>query len=457
MGNLLNAFVNSGAINGVNPAGAMSNALTIQGQGQTNQLNALKLKNYDVDQETQRKAQEFQNVASAVNVAMKMPTEEEANAWLEKVLSGKGVRVAFDKPNKTASWSGPQGTLTGPADLMGDWSEALAKNSYTPEELQTHVAHILRAGGSWTAAAGIGAKDQAQLDLEKEKMSATERQHQETLKNQKDIAAMNNATKETVAGGGAGMAPMSGHGDASLEGLSEGDKSIVKQIAEYKMALPSGFSLSKPYWQNIMRHVAQYNPDFDATQYNVRMGVRRDFTTGASSKNINSLNTAVGHIDSLVKAKDALNNSNWSSVNAMENILSKHLPVTQGLVERQGQVTSARTKFNAVTSEMATIFKNTGATDQEISAWKGTIDDPASATPQQWKAFIEGALELMGSRIKSLNNKYEEGMGKPKDYNFLSKESRTILGNLGLDTSQLDPVIDNATTTTGGKKPLSEY
>ena len=181
MGNLLNAFVNSGATAGVNPVAARANALSVQGQQQNNQMNALKLADYPQQQQERQQTQDFQNAANAVNLAMKMPSEEEANAFLEKTLPGKGVKVAFDK--QTASWSGAQGTLTGPKALLADWADFLATNPQPDQAtMQTHIAAILRAGGSWTAAKGIGAEKQAELDVSKANNEASNKARIEAAK-----------------------------------------------------------------------------------------------------------------------------------------------------------------------------------------------------------------------------------------------------------------------------------
>ncbi len=240
--------------------------------------------------------------------------------------------------------------------------------------------------------------------------------------------------------------------ESALQGLTAEQKNVVKQLVDYKYPFPGSFALRTPYWQNILGRAAAYDPSFDATQYQVRLGVKKSFTSGKDKDNILALNTATGHIDSLVKAKDELANSNWVTGNTAINLLAKYFPVTPGLVERQGIVTAVKTKFNAVKGEMANIFKRSGATDQEIKSWNDTISDPSTATPSSWKAFINSSLELMGSRIESLKDRYEIGIGKPKDFKILSDKSRSILKGLGVDVDKLDPVG----TTVLGEAPSSK-
>ena len=227
--------------------------------------------------------------------------------------------------------------------------------------------------------------------------------------------------------------------DAALEGLTEDQKGIIKGLTNYNYPWPGSFAMRDPKWVALMGRAEKYDPEFNAAEYQVRYNLRKSFTSGKDKDNLLALNTAIGHIDSLVKAKDELANSNWPTANAATNLLAKYFPVSEGLVKRLGVITGVKTKFNAVAGEMANIFKRSGATDQEIKSWKSTITDPSTATPAMWDAFINGSLELMGSRISALKDRYESGLGKAKDFGFLSSASRGILQGLGVDVDAIDP------------------
>jgi uncharacterized protein (UPF0333 family) len=168
--------------------------------------------------------------------------------------------------------------------------------------------------------------------------------------------------------------------------------------------------------------------------------LRKDFTSGKTAQQIKSLNTATYHLDSLVSAYKAMENSNFPTGNAAENLLAKYLPVTEGLLRRQGNITNITTKFNAVKGELATTFKANGATDQEIKAWGDTIGNPANATPVQWQQFVNGAIDLMAGRLKAQRDTYEKGMGEPMNFQMLNTSTRNILQRLGLDVDTIDPI-----------------
>jgi hypothetical protein len=230
----------------------------------------------------------------------------------------------------------------------------------------------------------------------------------------------------------------SNSGPIDLSKVSDEDMTMAKQLLSYSLPITSYELTRNPKWERRMHIAATLDPSFDASQYNIRQSVKKDFTVGKSSQNITGLNTAVGHIDSLTKTYKDLDNSDWSSANAAMNALSKYFPVTPGLVARQGKTTAIKTKFNAVKGELASIFKKSGASDVEIKSWESTIDNPTTATKSSWQAFISGAIELMGSRMQELTNTYERGMGKPKDYHFLSDRARGILKGLNIDPDMMD-------------------
>lgn len=239
-------------------------------------------------------------------------------------------------------------------------------------------------------------------------------------------------------------------GEAYLKTLPPSQQKLVQDIADYKMDIARVTSLRGGERELVAGMVAQYDPTFDMTAYAARQRTRNDFTSGKSAQNIKGLNTAVAHLSSLSSAFDGLNNGSYHAVNAVENAMASHLPVTQGLKDRQGALTRVRLDFNAVKNELAGAFKANGATDSEIKSWQDTVSDPVTATPVERKAFIDGAIELMGGRIGASRSQYEVGMGKPASFHMLSPEARSVLTKLGADLNTIDPGDTAAPAPAGG-------
>lgn len=241
--------------------------------------------------------------------------------------------------------------------------------------------------------------------------------------------------------------PSGSRNDQALTALPANERGIAKSLAEYKIPWPGSFALRNPKWSRIINAAEQYNPSFDYNQYVARQRLMVDFRSGASSKNIRSLNTAVGHLQTLKQKADALENSSLQLWNAIAN---------RGLnAVGDKRVAEFNMAANAVEGELATVFKGTAGTDQEIKAWRDNLS--YSQSPQQLKGAIDTAIELMGSRLGAIRDQYQAGMGEPANFPILSNRARGILKGLGTNVDQLDPITSKdqsqATPSPKGSKP----
>jgi len=163
----------------------------------------------------------------------------------------------------------------------------------------------------------------------------------------------------------------------------------------------------------------QYDPTYDSKQYASRQAVMKEFTSGKYSQNINSLNTAVGHISDILSNFSGLNNTGFTPYNQAKNAVAK--------LFGSGAIGKASLNINAATGELASVFKSAGATDSEIKNL-GTID--ANSSPDQVNSYIETATQLLASRLQALQDTYTQGMGKAPDNSFLSLTAQQQLLNL---------------------------
>jgi len=217
-------------------------------------------------------------------------------------------------------------------------------------------------------------------------------------------------------------------GDELLAKLPADTAGLVKKIANYEMDLSKVTSMRGGQRERIASLVALYDPTFDMTQYGARNAVRRDFTSGKSANNIRSLNTAVKHLESLDRAGKKLDNSSLQLWNKIANTA-----ITQ---TGDPRVTNFKTAANAVESEMASVFKNMGATDQEIKAWRENLNE--SQSPQQITGAIHTMIDLMGGRLAALDGQWTTNMGKPRDFAILSKSSKDILRKFGVNPDTME-------------------
>jgi hypothetical protein len=201
--------------------------------------------------------------------------------------------------------------------------------------------------------------------------------------------------------------------------------SQVKALDEGRMAFPTGFALKSPYWQNILRLVSNYDPSFDAVNYNARAKARADFTAGKSAQNITSFNTAIGHLDTLDKSVDALNNSAYPTWNKVANWAAVQTGDTK-FQQAQKDFMAAK---QAVTDELTRAFRGSGGNVHDIVGWEQTLNEADS--PQALHQAVKTAVNLLQSRIEAVGDQYNRGMGTSHDpLKMLSPHAQATIDRL---------------------------
>lgn len=217
-----------------------------------------------------------------------------------------------------------------------------------------------------------------------------------------------NAATQTVrpaAGGTATAGPPAASnltGDDYLKTLDQSRANQVKALADGRMAFPSGFALKSPYWQQMLQAVSQYDPSFDAVQYNARSRARSDATSGKLAQNNNALNTGIGHIGQLADAVAGLHNVSWSqSANAVKNWLSSEFGGTGP--------TNFEAIKNRVAPEIVKIWRGTGGAEADIKRDLDSLSD--AKTPAQLYGALQEIAGLMQSKIAANRAQYDSAMG----------------------------------------------
>jgi len=193
-------------------------------------------------------------------------------------------------------------------------------------------------------------------------------------------------------------------GDAYLATLPPQAAAQVRALADGRMAFPTGTALKSPYWQGMLSAVSQYDPQFDAVNYNARAKTRADFTSGKSANNIKALNTLAGHIAGLQVAVNNLGGTNFPMVNSMRNAALSATGDT-----RLSTLNAAKT---AVANELTTVFRGSAGAEADVQGWLKQLDEAKS--PGQLNAAIREIGGLVESRIHALQETYTQGMGTTK-------------------------------------------
>lgn len=215
-------------------------------------------------------------------------------------------------------------------------------------------------------------------------------------------------------------------GEAALEGLPEGQKNFIRQLANYEAdirALPARGAQR----QQMLERAYAYDPYFDMSQYGVRQAARMSFTKGPDSQNLDRVHTVVGHLNSLLASVEKLDNGDVPLKNYLTNQSALYVG---GNKERAATLTRAGEDINAISTDLAALFKggSGAATDQETEEWRRrfSLNQPADVQ----KNAISEAVELLKSRINRMQSKYTMAMGKPMDFQVITPHEQEIVNKL---------------------------
>lgn len=236
------------------------------------------------------------------------------------------------------------------------------------------------------------------------------------------ISLTNKADPSAATFNATGAAANGATGDDYLKTLQPNIGAQVKALAEGRMAFPSGYALKTPYWQNMVSAVSQYDPTFDATDFNKRNRTATDFSAGKSSQGISAINTAMGHLSNLQDRMAALNNGDWQTGNTIANWWKKETG--------NPAPTTAEGTRDAVASELRKVFSTTGGGGlAELEEWQKNF--PLNGSPAQQHEAVQNAVELMDSRLSSLGDRYNSGMGTHRQgIDLLSKDAQAAYQKL---------------------------
>lgn len=216
----------------------------------------------------------------------------------------------------------------------------------------------------------------------------------------------NDGTFKDVPGNTASEAKMAAGEGGGID-LTPDQKNRVQAIIDGREPYPAMSRATDA--AKIRAAVHETDPAFDAVNYKARQETRTKFTKGKGADNLTAFNTAIGHLGSLDKSIDNLNNSGFPAWNRyIANPIAEQFDpkYQKGLKEFQ----TART---AVADELTRAFRGSGGNVHDIIQWENAIN--AADSPVALKAAVRAAAELLNSRITSIGDEYNRGMGTTKD------------------------------------------
>jgi hypothetical protein len=190
-------------------------------------------------------------------------------------------------------------------------------------------------------------------------------------------------------------------GDAYLQSLDQQTAAQVKALADGRMAFPTGTALRSPYWQGMLGAVSQYDPTFDAINYNARSGTRKAFTSGKEAQTVNALNTVAEHLGTLSDYADQLHNTSIPLFNRVKNFTAAETG--------DPRIARFNTARKAAADEIAKVWRASGGSEADIQENLKNLDGAQS--PEQLHAAIGTLVKLIGGKLAALQDQYVQGLG----------------------------------------------
>jgi len=204
---------------------------------------------------------------------------------------------------------------------------------------------------------------------------------------------------------------------------------LVAGLLTYGTKLPSSFALANPKspWNAAMGWTQLIDPVFKQYKYDARQKMYSGYTSGQQSKEINAINTVLGHVDVLGHAVAALKNGKIPVLNAIANALGVQLG--------KSPVLTFKAIVNRVGPEVTRAYVGTGGEFAERKQNEG--DFKPSYSPEQILNNVRITARLLRSKIGSLENQWKNTMEDEGFENeFITPEATKALQNWGGGSGQ---------------------
>lgn len=198
------------------------------------------------------------------------------------------------------------------------------------------------------------------------------------------------ATKASTSG----TAPASANVSSDIE-------SSAQAIANYAQKPPGLRDKTRP---QIMARVRQINPEYNEMDYGQRDLAMRNYTNpnGTGAKQLQAFTTVAGHLESLERLGEALNNKDTQLANKVLN----YIAVQTG----QPNVTNFNAAKQAVAGEVVKAITGTAGALADRKEAEQIFNEIQS--PEQLQGAIDTVKELIYSRLDTTRKHYESATGR---------------------------------------------
>lgn len=225
-------------------------------------------------------------------------------------------------------------------------------------------------------------------------------------------------------------------GEEYLNLLPPTSRNLIRKFSAGQLAITPRTAMTEE-GQKMIASVAQFDPEFDASDYGKRYRTAVNFAGGTQGNLVRAANQTLYHMGTLYKNIDELNNIDTPVL----QLLNKPINYIAEKAFSDSRQNKLKQTTQAVASELRKVFAGTGVGSlTELEEWKKTF--PANATEEQQKEYLINGVELLRGGIEALNKQYQAGMGQSRTVlDLLSPSSRKVYDALIQGTPPPPPEI----------------
>jgi hypothetical protein len=182
-------------------------------------------------------------------------------------------------------------------------------------------------------------------------------------------------------------------GDAFIATLPTGRQAQIRAIGEGRQELTASMLRTKD-GQALSQQVQQAYPQFDQSRSSAYVSARKDFTSGATSKGINSVNTVLTHLGRMYQTAGQPNTSG--------GVTGK---VTAFFGDKDVQ--ALKVDSQAAATELAKAYAQGQISENEVKEWTGRLDPTAvGMTTGKLQTNIREIAGLLDGKQKAYESQW---------------------------------------------------
>lgn len=213
------------------------------------------------------------------------------------------------------------------------------------------------------------------------------------------------------------------HGDDYLKTLSPAAAETVKGLAEGRIPV-SPMMVRTPQGMQMLAAASQYDPTFDASNYQARAAQRKNYQGGGKQfQEAQALNTVAGHLHDFMQTADALGNTQYPLYNSIANSFAK--------ATGDPRIDKFNTVRQAVTNELSKAYRAGQVTEGDVKDWQSNLN--AAQSPDQLKGVIGQLNDLLSSKRNALEEGFKQTMGPvqlPSDFSATNERTKALFDDV---------------------------